>query len=182
MSADPTSPQALFAAAQDVARQLGQLNDHLASQEHCRITSQSFVLNDSQGTFITRVPMAKVRQMAQSRHKLLMRIQGSREVAQISRVRQIDRRTTFRKQPDHIRALAWALSDGRRIPQGAFRPRDWWIGVGLLLVGVIPGVIYLMWARLRHRQYLADVQALVVRWHGQHRPDPSDAWFESLGN
>ena len=181
MSADPNSPQALFAAAQDVARRQGLLGTRLAAMDQCRVTGQSYVLNDRDGALITRVPIGKVRQAAHARHRLLMSIQGSREVAQISRVRQIDRRATFRKQPDKIRALAWALSDGRRIPQGAFQPRDWLIGLALMVLGILPGVIYLIWAGLRHRQYLADVQALVVRWHGQHRPDPSDAWFESLG-
>ena len=180
MSADPNSPDALFAAAQDTAREQGLLQGRLASQEHCRVSSTSYVLNDREGEFIARVPMAKVRQTAQMRHRLLMRIDGVKEVAEIHPVRQIDRRTTFRKQPDHIRALAWALSDGRRIPRGAFSPRDWLIGLALLPACVLPGVLYLFGAWRRHRQYRADLKALVIRWHGHQRPDPSDEWFNTL--
>jgi hypothetical protein len=182
MSADPTSPQALFAAAQDVARRQGLLGTRLAAMDQCRITKVSYVLNDANGEFIARVPIKQVRAAAQARYRLLNSLHQLKSPGAKTGKWWVQHKMLFRMEPPEVRALAWALSDGRRIPQGAFRPRDWWIGVGLLLLGAIPGVIYLVWAWLRHRQYLADVQGLVVRWHGQHRPDPSDAWFESLGD
>ncbi len=181
MSADPNSPESLFAAAQDVARRLGLLESKSACQESCRCTKASYVLNDSNGVFIARLPMAKVRRTAQERHRQLLHLKGIREVAQISQVRQIDRHTTFRSQPDEIRALAWALSDGRRIPSGAFSKRDWVVGLVLLIPGIIPGMIYFAWASWRHQQYARDMKALMMRWRGKKRPDPSNDWFESLG-
>lgn len=181
-SSDPSSKASLFAAAQDVARQLGLLSDRLASFQHSRITGLTYVLNDAQDAFIARVPLTQVRRTAQARYDLMMSIKGIKEVARISRVRKIDRHTTFRIQPDHVRALAWALSDGRRIPLGAFRRRDLVIGLLLLIPGIIPGVLYLLYAWRRHLQYKTDVKALVMRWRSYQRPDPSEAWFDSLGS
>lgn len=182
MSADPSSPQALFAAAQDVARRQGLLGTRLAAMDQCRLTQVSYVLNDAEGEFIARVPIKQVRAAAQARQRLLNSLHQLKSPGAKTGKWWVQHKLLFRMEPPETRALAWALSDGRRVPQGAFRPRDWLIGLGLLVLGILPGVIYLIWAGLRHRQYLADVQALVVRWHGQHRPDPSDAWFESLGD
>lgn len=181
MSADPNSPEALFAAAQDEARQQGLLKGRLASLDHCRISKTSYVLNDHQGKFIARLPTARVQHVAKLRHHLLMNIAGLQEVASIHPVRQVDRRIAFSKQPDKMRALAWAISEGRRVPQGSFSRQDWIIGLLLLVLGVIPGVIYLLWAWQRHCQYQADLKALVLRWRGLHRPEPNAEWFQSLG-
>jgi len=181
MTADPASKESLFAAAQDVARLLGLLEGRLASFDHSRITGVSYVLNDGNDGFIARVPLAEVRRTAKARYSLLMRIKGIKDVARISRVRKIDRQATFRIQPDHVRALAWALSDGRRIPRGCFTQRDLLIGLVLLIPGVLPGLIYLVWAWRRHQQYTKDLKALVVRWRGLQRPDPRPEWFDTLG-
>ena len=181
MSADPNNPEDLFAAAQDFARSRGLLHERRASPEQSRFSRVSYVLNDSNGAVIARIPIAEVRALARARHALLMRLPGIKDVAEISRKRHTDRLRSFRQQPDHVRALAWALSEGRRVPTGAFSRRDLLLGLLLLLLGVIPGVIYLFWAWARHRQYLRDLESLMVRWRGQKRPDPSEEWFESLG-
>jgi hypothetical protein len=181
MTSAPDSPLSLFAAAQDVARQQGLLGGRLASLEHSEPRGKSYLLQDANSASIARLPLEEVRTMAATRHKLLMESAGVKQVAEIHPVRRIDRRVAFRILPDDQRALAWALSEGRRVPMGrAFNRRDLLIGIALLPLCLVPGVVYLVAARRRHRRFRQDTEALMQRWRLAGRPDPSSEWFDSL--
>jgi uncharacterized membrane protein YqaE (UPF0057 family) len=43
----------------------------------------------------------------------------------------------------------WAISNGRRFPVKGYQKRDTWIGLLLLIPGIIPGVLYLGWIALK---------------------------------
>lgn len=181
MSADPGSPLSLFAAAQDVARQQGLLGRRQASLEHSEPKGVIYLLLDADKGPIARLPLEEVRLRAAKRHQMLMGSAGVKVVAEIHPVRRIDRRVAFRMLPDVQRALAWALSEGRRVPMGrALNCADLLIGIALLPLCLVPGVVYLVAARRRHRQFRQDTQALLQRWRLAGRPDPSQEWFDSL--
>ncbi len=181
MTSDPDSPLSQFAAAQDLARQRNLLGRRQACLEHSEKKGVSYLLLDADKVSIARLPIEEVRAMAATRHRLLMDSAGVKQVAEIHPVRKIDRRVAFRILPDDQRALAWALSEGRRVPMGrAFNWRDLLIGLALLPLCLLPGVVYLVAARRRHRQFRQDGEALLQRWRLAGRPDPSQEWFDNL--
>lgn len=180
MSLNLDSPEALFAAAQDLARRRGVLGRRMASLMHSRTSRAGYVLKDGRGSIIARLSMQEVRAIAQRRQRLLNSSPARSELAQIGSIRRIDQKMALRSQPDRVRAMAWAISTGRRVPSGAFRRRDLLIGGPLLLLGLVPGIVYLVRARWRHLRYQVDRDALVQRWRALHKPDPSEEWFASF--
>jgi hypothetical protein len=87
-------------------------------------------------------------------------------------------RRQIRVQPEHLRALAWAIGSGRRFPYEEDVGKQKLISLGLAFLGVVPGVIYyLKRVRAPHRQYQADLKELVQRWHVQGKPDPPHSFF-----
>ncbi len=130
----------LFAAAQDVARRGGKLDSRRpASVQHSRHTGVSYTLADGDGDVIVRLPMWTVQRAARQRALLLASLSRGRKVW--STLSLGEQRIEFRTRPPEIRALAWALSNGRRLPQGRL-DRDRLLVTGaLLLLAVTGGLI-----------------------------------------
>ncbi|MFM7312901.1 MAG: hypothetical protein ACKO0M_07005, partial [Cyanobium sp.] len=83
----------------------------------------------------------------------------------------------IRIQKPELRAIAWAISTGRRVPMPVQRRLEPLVSVLLLLCGLVPGVIYITRGWLRRRQYGEDLKGLVHRWRMMGRPDPADSFF-----
>lgn len=168
----------LFAAAQDVAREEGKLGDGVfASLEHSVISPISFTLKTPEGRTIARVPLAKARQVIKLRREVARRITLAAKVEITPYANDYSNRRKFRTLPEEARALGWAISHGRRFPIKTYARHDLWIGIGLLFLGIIPGVLYLGWTARKQRRYHKDLKALVYRWHAAGRQDPAPNLF-----
>ena len=168
----------LFAAAQDAARQRGKLDDGImASLEHSRISPTSFTLATSTGKTIDRVSLAKVREMMGLRQEVVRQLMRGTKLEFTPYANDLANRRNFRSLPEGTRALAWAISHDECIPSKGYTRRDIWIGIALLLVGIVPGVLVLASiSRLRHR-YKEDLLVLVRRWRTAGRQDPAAHLF-----
>ncbi|EDY39788.1 hypothetical protein CPCC7001_2669 [Cyanobium sp. PCC 7001] len=168
----------MFAAAQDLARQRGQLGEGVgASLDQSSLSQTSFALKTKEGKLIARIRLPEVRRMLRFRQRLasqsVARAQGGPE-AQLT---MMDMRMRLRLRSDEERAVVWAISYGRRFPYvGA-----WWrhvlIGAALLLLGVVPGVIYFIWLGGRYSTYRKDLSDLVTRWRSLGKQDPDPSFF-----
>ncbi|MFQ6537793.1 MULTISPECIES: hypothetical protein [Aphanothece] len=169
----------LFAAAQDIARQQGKLSDGLrASLEQSVLSRTSLALKTSEGKLIARVALPEARRM------LAYRRQVARELLQLSKAEvtrpgrppEVDKQT-LRMQEEKVRALAWAIGSGRRFPYMGSRRRHTLITVLLLLCGVLPGIVYLIWLWRRSEEYGKLLDQLLSRWRALGRPDPALNFF-----
>jgi len=168
----------LFAAAQDVAREEGKLADGMyGSLEQSRISSTSFTLMGADGQTIARVPLAKAREVIGVRRQIArdMTRQAGLEITPYANDQ--SNKSNFRNLPEEIRALAWAISNGRRFPVKGYQRRDIWIGLLLLIPGIIPGVLYLGWIAQKRRRYEKSLKELVKRWHTYGRQNPAPNLF-----
>lgn len=164
----------LFGAAQDLARQQGKLTSGMkASLENSSLERGLFKLRGPRNQLIAVIPVQEVRSMLTYRRQL------ARAVMQQAGVKLNDanparvERPKLRIQPAEVRALAWAISDGRRIP---YRPRRAWqplLVAALLACGVIPGVLYLLWLLRRRNQYRQELAGQVQRWRRAGMPEPA---------
>jgi hypothetical protein len=183
----------LFAAAQDVARRHGKMDPRRpASAKHSRQTAVSYTLADVDGEVIARLPIWSVESAARQRTLLLARLAENRKVW--SNITLGEQRVQFRTKPFEIRALAWALSNGRRIPQGRIDRDRILLWIVLLLLGLsglplggtatfllsVPCLIYTVMVLRQHRSYLENLQGLVVRWKAAGKPDPGDNLFVEM--
>ncbi|MEB3263430.1 MAG: hypothetical protein VKJ66_03565 [Synechococcus sp.] len=185
----------LFAAAQDVARRRGKMDSRRpASVKHSRHTGVSYTLADSDGDVIARLPLWSVQRAARQRALLLSRLAEGRKVW--STLSLGEQRVQFRTRPFEIRALAWALSNGRRVPQGRFDRDKLLTSLLLLLLAVAAGlitgnlavflVLLLPWLAFtvlvvkEHRAYRHNLTGLVARWKAAGKPDPGDSLFAEL--
>lgn len=168
----------LFAAAQDVAREEGKLADGIfASLEKSRISPTSFSLMSSEGQMIARVSLAKARNVIGLRRQITREITRKGKLEITPYANDLSNKRNFRTLPDETRALAWAISNGRRFPVKGYARRDLWIGLGLLLLGIIPGVLYLAWIGKKRVRYEKELKSLVTRWHTNGRQDPAPNMF-----
>ncbi|SBO43209.1 hypothetical protein [Cyanobium sp. NIES-981] len=171
--------QLLFAAAQDIARQQGLLDEGTtASLEQSVLSRTSFALKTEEGTLIARLPLPEVRRMLRFRHRQA-RLAVSRfdSSANLGLAAPMDPRQRLRLRSDEDRALVWAISQGRRFP--CIGP--WWrhllIAAALLLLGVLPGVVYLVWLASRYRKHRQALNELVIRWRSLGKQDPDPSFF-----
>ena len=189
----------LFAAAQDVARQQGRLDDgRLASFETSAMTISSYALKTKDGELIARIPLIEARQMLSFRRKIASQL-----------VRRVDAVTTpkgrsaqlnlqqIRLQDEKVRAMAWALSHGRRFPYMGSQQEHALIALVLLFFGILPGLLaetleiallgtipciaYLIWLYGRTRAHRKIRAELLSRWRGLGRPDPAESFFHFDG-
>lgn len=173
----------LFGAAQDVARRERKLADGVqASLQHSQLERGLFKLRSRRNQLIAAIPVQQVRDMLAERRQL------AREVLEAAGVSVNDanpahlERKKVRVQPVEVRALAWAISKGRRVP--SCRRQRWapLLAVGLLLCGVLPGLVYLTWLWQRRRRYRSELKALVKRWRQAGQPEPSASFFRLYGH
>jgi hypothetical protein len=168
----------LFAAAQDVAREEGKLADGIyASLEHSRISPTSFTLMSAEGQTIARVSLAKAREVIGVRRQIAREITRKANLEITPFANDFSNKRNYRNLPEQTRALAWAISNGRRFPAKGYSRRDIWIGIALLLPGMVPGLLYLGWIAKKRKLYEADLNDLVRRWRVNGRQDPAPNLF-----
>ena len=172
----------LFGAALDLARQQGKLAEGMkASLENSSLERGLFKLRGPRNQLIAALPVQQVRDMLAYRRQLAREVMGRAGVhlndANPARVE----RPKLRIQTAEVRALAWAISDGRRIP---YRQHQRWqplLVVALLACGVVPGVLYLMWLAFSRRTYRRELAGLVQRWRRAGMPEPAASFFQLYG-
>ena len=173
----------LFGAAQDVARRKGQLGDGaLASEAHSTLDRGKFKLRDNTERLLAVVPVQEARDALAYRRKLAHEAITDAGVELTSKNPTNQERGKLRVMNPELRALAWAVSTGRRIP---YRRKQRWaplIAIPLLLCGVIPGLIYLAWLWQRRRSSNRELAALVKRWQSAGRPEPEPSFFQLYGS
>ena len=163
----------LFAAAQDVAREEGKLADGVyGSLEQSHISSTSFTLKSASGQMIARVSLAKAREVIGIRRQIARDITRKAGLEITPYANDQSNKRNLRNLPEEIRAITWAISSGRRFPAKGYQRRDIWIGLLLLIPGIIPGVLYLGWIAQKRRRYEKRLKELVTRWrtNGRHEP------------
>ncbi|QEY31570.1 hypothetical protein EVJ50_04175 [Synechococcus sp. RSCCF101] len=169
----------LFPAALDLARQKGLINsDRMPDAEHSYSTKSSFVLRDDDSEMIARVPLRAVRRLADQRQTLLVSILTEMEDNLGPSPSKDAQRSYLRKQSKEKRAVVWAISSGRRLPQGEpFTRRKLLITLLLLLLGVIPGLVYGVFQLYRANMYAQNFTGLVARWRRAGSPLPFEDLF-----
>ena len=168
----------LFAAAQDVARADGKLADGMhGSLEQSRISATSFTLTSASGQLIARVPLAKAREVIGMRRQIARDMTRKAKLEITPYANDLANKSNFRNLPEAIRALGWAISNGRRFPTKGYHRHDIWIGLLLLIAGIIPGVLYLGWVAQKHRRYEKSLKELVTRWRTNGRQNPAPNLF-----
>jgi hypothetical protein len=164
----------LFAAAQDVAREEGKLADGMhGSLEQSHISSTSFTLKSASGQMIARVSLAKAREVIGIRRQIARDMTRKAGLEITPYANDQSNKRNLRNLPEEIRALAWSISSGRRFPAKGYQRRDIWIGLLLLIPGIVPGVLYLGWIAQKRRRYEKSLKELVTRWHTNGRQEPA---------
>ncbi len=169
----------LFGAAQDVARRKGLLADGVqASFANSGLERGRFKLRNRKDHLIVAIPVQEARDMLAYRREL------AREVMEQAGVdlnhhnpTQLERQK-LRIQPQEVRALAWAISHGRRVPYRKRLRRARWITLALLLCGVVPGLLFLAWLKRRQWTYQRELKGLVQRWREAGQPEPEASFFQ----
>ena len=168
----------LFAAAQDVAREEGKLGDGVfATLQDSHISPTSFTLKTPEGRTIARVSLAKAREVIRLRREVARQITLDARVEITPYINDLTNRRKYRNLPEETRALAWAISYGKRFPMKGYERRDIWIGIGLLFLGIIPGVLYLGWIARKRQRYQENLKGLIQRWRATGRQDPAPNLF-----
>ena len=172
----------LFGAAMDVARRQGRLADGVqASETNSTLERGRFKLRDAQDRLITAIPVQAARDMLAYRREL------AREVMEQVGVHVNDlnpaamERGKIRIQTPEVRALAWAISTGKRVPYRKRLRHAKLISAVLLLCGVLPGLAFLGWLGQRNKAYQRDLNDLVKRWRAAGQPEPLASFFTLYG-
>ncbi|CAK6692298.1 hypothetical protein BBFGKLBO_01207 [Synechococcus sp. CBW1107] len=168
----------LQAAALGLALRSGMIQSIAEVSAHLsHASSSSYALMAADGRLLVRFPLARVKQWAKRRERVLARLERRQRLARLP----VDnRRADFRSQPDRTRALAWSISTGQPIPPGRFGPTQALVALLLLLLGLVPGVIYLAWAWPRQAAYQQALRQVERRWLAAGMPDPQDSAFQRL--
>jgi hypothetical protein len=168
----------LFAAAQDVAREEGKLADGIyASLEQSRISPTSFTLISADGQTIARVSLAKAREVIALRREIARQVTRKANLEITPYANDQSNKRNFRNLPDETRALAWAISTGRRFPAKGYTRRDIQIAVLLLIPLILPGAWMLVRIAQKRKRYEQDLKDLVLRWKSNGRQDPAPNLF-----
>jgi hypothetical protein len=166
----------LFAAAQDLARQRGQLEEGMtASYARSVLSRTSYAIKTANGALVARLPLPDVREMLRFRQRVARRVLDFSFQRDGVLPNAIDLRRQVRLSSEEDRALVWAISQGRRYPYLGSWKRHALLSTVLLLLGVVPGVLYLLRLRRQYSTYRSNLLNLVARWrsHGKQDPDPS---------
>lgn len=169
-----SSTEELIAAAVAVARRRGQLRDATrVAAIRPSGSGASYVLLDGRGVALARLPRDAVRHQQQRQRARLTRLfLKLRRAAGKQRSASATWRTELRSWSWEKRALVWALSAHQPVPQPVFGPEELLLLAVLLLLGVVPGLVYLGWLLLQRRRYGRELAALVDEWRSHGRPDP----------
>ena len=168
----------LFGAAQDVARRERKLADGTqASLPHSGLERGVFKLRSQNDTLIAAIPVRQAREMLAYRRQLAREMLDSAGVRLNASNPPMVERPKLRIQPPEVRALAWAISTGKRVP---YRRRWRWtpaLAGALLLCGLLPGLLYLLWLSQRRQLYTRELAELVRRWRRAGQPEPKASFF-----
>jgi hypothetical protein len=168
----------LYGAALDAARQQNRIQDSTCfSQESSGIEGNYFVVRDIEGNEIIAVSLDKARQVLAYRRLVARRILDRLNFTINSERPVGPQKNALRLLAPEIRALVWAISTGRRIPEPPERTLEPLISVGLLLCCVVPGVLYIKEGISHRRHYRDELAGLVKRWRKLGQPDPADSFF-----
>lgn len=169
----------LFAGAQDVARQQGKMAEGLfASYDNSALGRSSYALKTNDGLLIARVALNEARDMLAYRRSLARRLMKKAKVEVKKGSTPSVERQQIRLQDEEVRALAWAISEGKRFPYEGSETKRGLIMLALLLCCLLPGFIYYWYGVLKPRaQYKKDLDQLVMRWRTRGKPDPPASFF-----
>lgn len=173
----------LFGAAQDLARQQGKLSKRIQPCPlHSGLERGLFKLRSTRNTLIVALPIQQVRDMLYERRKLASQVIESAGIEiNAANPPNLERRKV-RVQTQDVRALAWAIGRGKRVP---YCPKRRWAAleaVVLLLCGVVPGLLYLSWQANRRRRYRRELAELVKRWRAAGQPEPPASFYRLYGH
>jgi hypothetical protein len=126
---------------------------------------------------IARVSLAKAREVIRIRRQIARDMTRKAGLEITPYLNDQSNKRNFRNLSEEIRALGWAISNGRRFPTKDYHRRDIWIGLLLLIPGIIPGVLYLGWIAQKQRRYKKRLKELVARWITNKRPNPAPNLF-----
>ena len=168
----------LYGAALDVARQEGRLPEGATlSFEHSQLERGRFKLRDVDDRTLASVTLHDARAMLAFRREVARQVLEKAKVSVNSANPGNFEKRQIRIQKPEVRAIAWAISTGRRVPMPVRRRLEPLVSVVLLLCGVVPGVIYILRGRNKRKQYAEDLKGLVHRWRMMGKPDPADSFF-----
>jgi len=168
----------LYGAALDVARQEGRIPEGSAlSFEHSQLERGRFKLRDVDDRTLASVTLHDARSMLAFRREVARQVLEKAKVSVNSANPGNFEKRQIRIQKPEVRAIAWAISTGRRVPMPVRRRLEPLVSVALLLCGVIPGAIYILRGRMKRKQYAEDLKGLVHRWRMMGKPDPADSFF-----
>ena len=169
----------LFAGAQDVARQQGKMAEgRFASYDTSVIGRSSYALKTNEGLLIARVALTEAREMLSYRRELARRLMKKVKVEVTKGSTLSVERQQIRLQDEEVRALAWAIGEGKRFPYEGSETKRGLITLALLLCCLLPGFIYYWYGVLKPRsQYKKDLDQLVMRWRTRGKPDPPASFF-----
>ena len=168
----------LYGAALDVARQQGKVPDGRSpSFEHSQLERGRYKLRDLDDRLLAAVTLQEARAMLAFRREVARQVLEKVKVSVNSDNPGNFEKRQIRIQKPEVRAIAWAISTGRRVPMPVERKMELLSSVGLLLCCVIPGVIYILRGQQLRRAYAADLKGLVHRWRMAGKPDPADSFF-----
>ena len=173
----------LFGAAQDVARRQGALSEGIfASFEESSLSKTSYALRSVEGQMIARIPISEAREILSFRRKVARKLLQEQQGASGGfsagmGLSQGMNKQQVRMQGEKVRALAWAISSGRRFPYAGSAQRQWIITGLLLLCCVVPGVVYGVSSLRVRAEAKRQLDKLVARWRANGRPDPPESFF-----
>ncbi|MFM2159358.1 MAG: hypothetical protein RLZZ124_1832 [Cyanobacteriota bacterium] len=172
----------LFGAAQDVARRMGYLNEGVqASEQNSCLERGRFKLRDKQDHLIIAIPVQQARDMLAFRRELAKEVLKRAGVAMKDGNPASLERGKIRLLSPELRALTWAISSGKRVPYRKRRKLEPLLVVVLLLAGVVPGIVYLLWRWWRQTVFRRELEALVKRWQAAGKPEPAASFFQLYG-
>jgi hypothetical protein len=170
MRAPDAAEAELQAAALDLALHQGSLRSPEAvAGFRASSGGLSWVLLDGQGNPLARLPRSAVVRQAERRRQRLDQLLSNARRRGVSATHW---RTALRLRSWEERAQAWGLSAHQPVPEPVFTGRRLAIAGALLLLGLVPGLLYLgslLLQRFRRQRALRD---LVRAWTFRGRPDP----------
>ena len=148
-----------------------------ASETNSGLERGRFKLRDANDHLITAIPVQEVRDMLAYRRELARDLLHHAHVDLKATNPASLERGKIRIQTGEVRALAWAISSGRRVP---YHPKPRWVPWAaclLLMCGFVPGLIFIAWRNRRYRAYREELDALVRRWKAAGHPEPHESFF-----
>jgi len=168
----------LYGAALDVARQNNQIPEGaIPSFEHSALERGRYKLRSTNDQLLAAVSLHDAREMLAYRRQLARKVFEKARLSVNSDNPANFEKRQIRIQKPELRAIAWAISTGRRVPIPPHQFRETLVSLALLLCCVVPGVIHILQSLRRRRAYKSDLEGLVNRWRMAGKPDPADSFF-----